>query len=130
MWGTATGDICTSSVTCCGTCKEKSGVAGSTCDRGWGTRWWQDVDERAENKEWVVGVGEDWKVEVHGDVTVDRSRSGMLDGGWNFIWDDCGVSVGEDVEVCEVMSLVGLEDGIWSEVEWWGKILTKESWYC
>ena len=41
----------------------------------------------------------------------------MLDGGWNFIWDDCGVPVEEDAEVGEVMSLIGLADGIrWSEV--------------
>ena len=53
-----------------------------------------------------MGVEQDGKVEVHGYVTVDRSRSGMLDGGWNFSWDDCGVSV-EDEEVGEVMSLVG-----------------------
>ena len=31
--GTA-GDICTFSVTCCATCKEESGVAGSTFDGG------------------------------------------------------------------------------------------------
>ena len=86
-WGTA-GDICTSSVTCCATCKEESGVAGSTFDGGWGTRWWQDVDGGAENKERVVGVGEDRKVRVHGDVIVDRSGNGMLDGGWYCIWDD------------------------------------------
>ena len=61
--GTA-GDICTSSVTCCATCKEESGVAGSTFDGGWGTRWWQNVDGGAENKEWVVGIGEDGKVGV------------------------------------------------------------------
>ena len=30
---------------------------------------------------WAVSVGEDGKVRVHGDVKVDRSRSGMLDGG-------------------------------------------------
>ena len=73
-----------------------------------------------------MGVGEDGKVGVHGDVTVDRSGSGMVDGGWNCIWDDCGVSVEEDAEVGEVMSLVGLADGIWSEVvlsdeeeSWW-----------
>ena len=48
----AGGDICTSSVTCCATCKEEPGVAGSTFDGGWGTRWWQNVDGGAENKEW------------------------------------------------------------------------------
>ena len=116
-WGTA-GDICTSSVTCCATCKEESEVAGSTFDGGWGTRWCQDVDGGAENKGWVVGVGEDGKVEGYGDVTADRSGSGMLDGGWNFIWEDCGVLIEEDAEVGEVVSLVGLTDGIWSEVMW------------
>ena len=74
-WGTAEGDICTSSVTCCLTCKEESGVAGSTFDRGWGMRWWQGVDGGAENKECVESVREDGKVGVHGDVTVDRSGS-------------------------------------------------------
>ena len=29
-----------------------------------------------------MGVGEDGKVGVHGDVAVDRSGCGMLDGGW------------------------------------------------
>ena len=59
-----------------------------------------------------MGVGEDGKVGVYEDVTVDRSGSGMLDGGRNFIWDDCGVPAEEDPEVGEVMSLVGLADGI------------------
>ena len=59
-----------------------------------------------------MGVGEDGKVGVYEDVTVDRSGSGMLDGGWNFIWDDCGVPAEEDPEVGEVMCLVGLADGI------------------
>ena len=115
-WGTTRDDICTSSVTCFATCKEESGVAGSTFDGGWGTRWWQDVDGGAENKEWVVGVGENGKVGVHGNVTVDRSGSEMLDGGWDFNWDECRVSVEEDTEVGEIMSLVGLAYGIWSKV--------------
>ena len=34
-----------------------------------------------ENKEWVVGVGEDGKLGLHGDVIVDTSGRGMLDGG-------------------------------------------------
>ena len=79
-----------------------------------------------EQKEWAVGVGEDGKLGVYEDFTVDRSRSGMLYGDWNFIWDDCGVPVEEDAEVGEVMSLIGLADGIWSEVvlsdeekSWW-----------
>ena len=44
----------------------------------------QDVDGDAEDKEGVVGVGEDGQVGVHRDVTVDRSGSGMLDGGRKF----------------------------------------------
>ena len=47
---------------CCATCKEEPGVAGSTFDRGWGTRWWQDVDGGAENEEWPVILGEDRNV--------------------------------------------------------------------
>ena len=50
----------------------------------------------------------------------------MLDGGGNFIWEDCGGPVKEDVEVGEVMSLIGLADGLWSEFvlsdeekSWW-----------
>ena len=61
-----------------------------------------------------MGVGEDGKVAVNGDITVDRS--GMVDGGWNCIWDDCGVSVEQDAEVGAVMSLVGLAEDIQSEV--------------
>ena len=116
-WGTA-GDICTSSVTCCATCKEESGVAGSIFDGGWGTRWWNDV-------EWVVGVGEDGKVGVHGDVTVDKSRSGMVDGGWHFFWDDCGVLVEEDAGVGEIMGFSWFSRWhvVWSCLEWWGKVL-------
>ena len=99
--------ISTSSVACFATCKEESGVAGSTFDRGWGRLWWQDVDGGEQNKEGVVSVGEDGKVGVHGDVTVGRSGSGMLDGSWNFSWDDSRVSVEKDAEVGEVTSLVG-----------------------
>ena len=127
--GTA-GDICASSVTCCATCKEESGFAGSTSDGGWDTRWWQNMDGGTENKEWVVGVGEDRKVGEHKDVTVDRSGSGMLDGGWNCMWDDSRVSVKEDAEVGEVMNLVYLADDIWSEVvlsdeekSWWRVVM-------
>ena len=50
----------------------------------------------------------------------------MLDGGWNFVWDGCGVSVEEDAEVGKVMRLIGLADGIWSDIvlndeekSWW-----------
>ena len=70
-------------------CKEESGVADSAFDEGWGTRWWEDIDGGVEKKsEWTVGVGEDGRVGVHGDATVDRNTSGMLDGGWNFSWDE------------------------------------------
>ena len=55
-------------------------------------RWWRDVDGRPENKGWAVGVGEHVNVEVHGNVTGDRSGSGRLDSGWNFGWNECGVS--------------------------------------
>ena len=48
MWGT-TGDICTSSVTCCTTCKEEPGVAGISLNGGWGMRRWQDIDGGAED---------------------------------------------------------------------------------
>ena len=84
-WDTTGGDICTSSVTCCTTYNEEPGVAGSTFDRGWGTRLWQDVSGGQENEGWAVGLGEDGKVGVYWDVTVDRSGSGMLDGGWRFV---------------------------------------------
>ena len=86
-------------------------------------------------QEWAVGVGEDGKVGVYGDVTVGRSGSGMLDGSWNFSWDDCGVSDKEDTEVGEVMSLVGLADDIWSK-SWMVKNLNAEEkilakgWWC
>ena len=89
-------------------------------------RWWQDVAWGVENDGWAVDVGGDGKVAVYGDVTADRSGSWMLDGVWNFIWDDCGEPVEEDAEVGEVMSLIPLADGIWSEVvlndekkSWW-----------
>ena len=114
-WGT-TGDICISSVTCCATCKEERGVAGSTFDGGWGTRWWQDAYGGTENEEWAMGIGQDGKAGVYGAITVDRSVSGMLDEVWSFSWPDCGVSVEEDAEVGEIMSLVGLAEDIRSEV--------------
>ena len=65
-----------------------------------------------------MSVGEDGKVGVHGwrCYSILKWRSGMLDGGWNCIWDDCRVSVEENTEVGEVMSLLGLADEIWSEV--------------
>ena len=72
-----------------------------------------------------MGVGEDGKVGVHRDVTADSRGSGMQDGRWKFSWDDCWVSDEEDAEVGEVMSLVGLADGIWSELVLSGK---EKSW--
>ena len=104
-WVTIGGDICISSVTNCATCKEEAGVAGSTFDVGWGTRWSQDVDRGAENEEWAVGVRKDGKIGVYGDLTVDISGSGMLDDGWNFSWDDYGVSDEEAVEIVELLKL-------------------------
>ena len=68
-----------------------------------------------------MSVGENGKVGVHRDVTVDWSGSEMQDGGWNFSWDDYWVSDEEDAEVGEVMSLVGLADSIWSELVLSGK---------
>ena len=61
--------------------EEELGVEGSTFDGGWVTRRWRDVGGGAENEGWAVSVGEDGKVGVRGDVTVNRSGSGMLDGG-------------------------------------------------
>ena len=63
-----------------------------------------------------MGVGEDGKLGIYGDVTVERSGGGMLDWGWHFSWDDGGVSNEEGVEVGEVMILVSLADVIWSAV--------------
>ena len=100
-------------MTCCAAHKEEPGVSGSIFHRGWGTRWWRDVDGGVENEEWAVGVGQDGKVAVHGDVTVDRSGSEMLVGDWNFSWDDCRESDEKDADVGEVRSLVGSADGIW-----------------
>ena len=78
-----------------------------------------------------MGVGEDGRVGVPGNVIVDRSESGMLDGGWNFSWDDCRVTVGEDAEFGEVMSLVGFDRWhmVRSCIEWWEKILAKGWWF-
>ena len=106
-WGTTGGGVCISSDICFAKYKEEPGAAGSTFDGEWGTRWWRDVDGGAENKEWAVSVGEDGNVGVHGDVTGDKSGSGRIDCGWNFSWDECGVSDEEGREVGEVMSLVG-----------------------
>ena len=41
-------------------------------------------DGGEKNEEWLVGVGEDGKVGVYEDITLDRNGSGMLDGGSNF----------------------------------------------
>ena len=55
-WGTAEGDVCISSVTCCASYKEDPGVAGSASDVGWGARWWRGVGGRAEHKRWAASV--------------------------------------------------------------------------
>ena len=110
---------------CCATYKEEPGVAVSTFNGGWGTRWWRDVSGWSENEGLPVGLGEDGNVGVH-DVTGDRNESRMLDGGWNFCWDDSWVSDEKDTKLGEVMRLVGLVATIWSEVvlsgeenTWW-----------
>ena len=59
-----------------------------------------------------MGIGEDGKLRVHRDVTVDRSGSRMLDGGWSFSWDDCRVLDEKDTDAG--MSLVGLAEDKWS----------------
>ena len=66
-----------------------------------------------------MAVGEDGKVGVNGDVTVDRSGSEMLDGGWNCIWDDCWVSVEEDTDVgCYELNWFSRWHMVRSCVEW------------
>ena len=40
-----------------------------------------DVGGGMKNEGWAVGVEEDGNVVVHGDVTGERSGSGMLAGG-------------------------------------------------
>ena len=49
-WGTIGGDVCIPSVKCFATYKEKPGVASSTFNGGWGTRWWRDVGGGADNE--------------------------------------------------------------------------------
>ena len=89
---------------CCATYEEGPGVAVS--GKLWGTRWYLDVDWETKNEAWDVGVGENGNVRVHRDVAGDRS--GRLDYGWNFSWDECGVSDKED--------RVGSVDDKWSKV--------------
>ena len=56
-----------------------------------------------------MGVGEDGKVGVHGDVTVDRNGSRMLDGGWNCIEMTAEYQL---KKMQRLVSLVGLADDI------------------
>ena len=63
-----------------------------------------------------MDIGEDGKLRVRGYVTVDRSGSKMLDGGWSFSWDDCGVLDDKDTDVGKGMSLVGWAEDIRSKV--------------
>lgn len=49
---------------------------------------------------WAVSIGEDGNIGVHGDVIGDRSE--RLGCGWNFIWDECGISDKKDGESGEV----------------------------
>ena len=91
-WGNTGGDICISSAMCSTTYKKELRFAGKAFDEGWVSGWWRAVARAAENEGWTESVGEDEKVGVHEDITVDTSGNGMLDGVWNFSWDDCGVS--------------------------------------
>ena len=81
-WSTTGGDICIYSVTSSATSKEEPRVAGSTFDGWWGGRWLWDIAGGAENEKWALDIEEDGKIWAHGDVTVDRSESGVLNGGW------------------------------------------------
>ena len=105
------GDICIFQL-CLVQHKEELGIEGSTFDGAWVTRRWWDVCGAAENEGWAVSVAEDGKLGVHGGITVNRSGSGMLDGGWNLSWDDGGVLDEEDTEVGDVISLLGLVDDV------------------
>ena len=110
-WGNTGGDICISSAMCSTTYKKELGVAGSTFDGGWVTTWWQDVGGAAEN-----GVSCEcrrrWKSRCTWRCIVDKSGSGIPDGDWNFSWDDCGVWNEEEIEVDEIISLLGLVDDV------------------
>ena len=112
MWGNTGGDICISSAMCSTTYKKELWFAGKAFDEGWVSGWWRAVGGAAENEGWTESVGEDGKVGVHEDITVDTSGNGMLDGVWNFSWDDCGVSNKEDPEVGEVTSFLCLVNNI------------------
>ena len=85
----------------------------------------------AENNEWVVGVEEDGQLGVHGDIAVDRSGSGMLDGGWNFSWvGDCQVISWRKCRVWWSYDLSWFSRWymVRSYLEWWEKILVKGRW--
>ena len=55
-------------------------------------------------------------MEIHRDVTLDRTRNRIVDAGGNFSWDYYSVSDEEDTEAGEVASLIGLANDIRSEV--------------
>ena len=75
----------------CAIYKEGLRVAGSAFDRGWGTSRLRDIDGRVEDEGWAVGVREDGH---EGEVTGDRS--GTLNYGCNFNWNECEVANEKD----------------------------------
>ena len=62
---------------------------------------------------WAVGKGQDENLGVHAYVT--RNRSGRIDCGWNFSWDEWRDSVKKDRVVGEVISWIGSVDHVRSE---------------
>ena len=79
--------------------------------RGW--RWGREEDGEKQ-KVVVAGEDEDGNLGFNEDST--GNRSGRLDWGWNFSWDECGVSGGKNGDVCEGISWIVPLDEIWSEV--------------
>ena len=62
-----------------------------------------------------MGAGEDGKVGVYGDVKVDRSGSGMVDGGWKTlfkIWKLLGVKVYTSIKILSIFIHEFLGSGI------------------
>ena len=72
---------------------------------------------------WAVGVGQDENLGEHAYVT--RNRSGRIDCGWNFSWDEWRDSVKKDRVVGEVISWIGSVRSCKIRIclELWGKHL-------
>ena len=62
---------------------------------------------------WAVGMGQDENLGVHAYVT--RNRSGRIDYGWNFNWEEWRDSVEKDRVFGEVISWIGSVDHVRSE---------------